>query len=154
MTLVGGQGPGWTMTGDVEGLVDLLDARLNGIDPPDENDDIMFAETERFRAYDPHGGRGKDGPFEVATNYAAIAVDGRAMLVKAGLPDDSFEPDDAEAFGRHLIRCAARARLPSEPVAGLKSTCERRPECGCSIECSDHLARLRADAKTGKGSHG
>jgi hypothetical protein len=39
---------------------------------------------------------------------------------------------------------------PDTHIEGLKSTCERRPGCGCSIECKDYLARLRTDAKTGK----
>lgn len=115
VTLAGGKDAGWTMTADVKALIELIDLRLDGIDPPSENNDgMMFSETERFNAYDPHGGNGANGRFEVRTNYQAIAIDQRVMLVKAGLPDDSFDPDPAEAFGRHLIRAAARARLPLE----------------------------------------
>lgn len=32
---------------------------------------------------------------------------------------------------------------PDTHIEGLKSTCKRRPECGCSVECRDYLARLR-----------
>lgn len=106
---------GWTQTADVESLLELIDQRRDALDPPSEMDDgIPLPHDPRFRAYDPHGGNGPDGRFEVATNYQAVALDGRVQLVKAGLPEDSFDPDDAEAFGRHLIRTAASARLPSE----------------------------------------
>lgn len=31
---------------------------------------------------------------------------------------------------------------PNADPLGLKSTCDQRPACGCSVECRDHLARL------------
>lgn len=31
---------------------------------------------------------------------------------------------------------------PNADPVGLKSTCEKRPGCGCSIECNDYLARV------------
>lgn len=103
----------WTQTADVESLLKLIDSRVAAIDAPDEDDDMDIPLARRFRAYDPHGGHGPK-PFEVATNYQAVPLDGRVTLLKAGLLGDSFDPDDAEAFGRHLIRTAASARLPSE----------------------------------------
>lgn len=104
---------GWTETADVEALSQLVQSRLDAIDPPSE-DPVLGETLSTFRAYDPHGGHGKDGRFEVATSYTALGVDGRVHLMKAGLLGDNFEPDAAEAFGRHLVRVAATARLPSE----------------------------------------
>lgn len=34
---------------------------------------------------------------------------------------------------------------PNVDPAGLKSTCEKRPGCGCSIECKDYLSRFGGD---------
>lgn len=105
----------WTPTGDVEGLEALIQERLDGLDPPDP-DPIPFQTLERARATDPHGGRGKDGPFPTATSYAALPLDGRVRIIKAGLPEDIFEPDQAEVFASLLQRCAARARMPDTPT--------------------------------------
>jgi len=113
VTLTGGKAAGWTMTSDVEALIGLIDARLDAM--PQGDDEIPFSDEPRFRATDPHGGHGPNGKgFATATSYTAIAIDGEVMLVKAGLPGDSFKPDDAAGFAAHLQRVAARARLPLE----------------------------------------
>lgn len=104
---------GWTQTADVEGLEDLVDARLTAM--PQGDDEIPFSAEPRFRAHDPHGGHGPGGKrFETATSYTALPIDGRVMLVKAGLPSDTFDPDQAKAFGEYLKNVAARAELPTE----------------------------------------
>lgn len=108
---------GWTLTGDVEGLIDLIDTRLEGMGR-DDPDPIPFQDEPHWRATDPHGGNGVAGKrFPVATSYTAVVEDDKVIIVKAGLPEDHFEPDQAEGFAEHLKRCAARARLPLEPGA-------------------------------------
>lgn len=105
---------GWTRTGDVEGVIDLIDCRLAGVSTGD--DDIPFSSEPHFRATDRFGGRGANGGFPVATSYTAVVEDGVVYMVKAGLPGDTFEPDQAAGYGELLKRCAARAGLPSEPA--------------------------------------
>lgn len=114
VALAGGKEAGWTMTADVEALMELIDKRLDGLSRGD--DDIPFSDEPRFRATDPFGGRGPDGGFPVATSYSAIVVDNAVTLVKAGLLGDSFEPAEAAAFGEHIIRCGRRAGLPETPA--------------------------------------
>lgn len=56
-------------------------------------------------------------------------------------PDGSLVPGDwiTEA-DVPLFRTPKR-----DHVEGLKSTCERRPGCGCSIECRDYVYRALAE---------